>query len=186
MSLGQRSDPDLVSKHPSPGPIRPKPTHLNSSKTWLLMKERFMDKADNLFHNTGVSITCEGQPFLGSPLSTAEFASSWAEKKVEHWVCELSTLSYVLRVHTQEVYSALTHGLMRHWTYLSKTCPDVSPFFRPLEDMLHSKLLPSLTSLDPLNDILCRDLLVLPSSPESWSSSQYLNSLSLCVGLLLT
>ena len=91
------------------------------------------------------------------------------------------------KVHPQAVYSALTHGWMSHWTYLSRTCPDIGSLFHPLEHTLRSKLLPSLTSLCVPDDVF-RDLFALPSrhgglglpNHESLSSSQYSNSLSAC------
>ncbi len=112
------------------------------------MKERFTDKADNLFYNTGIL------PILGSPLGTANFVSNWTEKKVEHWVRELSSLS--------------TGSLLCPHSW-----PDES-LDLPLEDL-------------PPNDVF-RDLFALSCrqgglgvpNPESLSSSQYQNSLSIC------
>ncbi len=58
--------------------------------------------------------------------------------KVLSWVAELTTLSNISQSQPQAAYSALTHGLMGHWTYmyLSCTCPDVSTLIQPLGDTL--------------------------------------------------
>ena len=159
----------------------------NPSKTWLLVKEKFVDKANSIFHHTGIAITCDGRPILGSPLGTADYVSSWIESKVDQLVCELTTLQEVSKAHPQEAYSALTHGLMGHWTYLSRTCSDIGSAFHPIENFLCSKLLPSLTSLDPPNDVF-RELFALPCrhgglgipNPEQLSPVQYHNSLFVC------
>ena len=159
----------------------------NPSKTWLLVKEDFLDRANDVFLDSGLSITTEGRPVLGSPLGSSEYVSNWVQNKVEVWVGELLTLTELSKVHPQAVYSALIHGWMSHWTYLSRTCPDIGPLLPPLEHTLRLKLLPSLTSIDAPNDVF-RDLFALPSrhgglglpNPESLSSSQYSNSLSVC------
>ena len=82
----------------------------------------------------------------------------------------------------QAIYSSLTHGWMSHWTYLSRTCPDVGPLLHPLEDTLHS-----LTSQAAPNNTF-RDLFALPChhgglglpKPGLLSTRQYQNSLSVC------
>ena len=87
----------------------------------------------------------------------------------------------------QAVYSSLIHGWMSHWTYLSRTCPDIDPSLHPLEDTLRSKLLPSLTTQAAPNDT-SRDLFILPCrhgglglpNPVLLSTRQYQNSLSVC------
>ena len=106
---------------------------------------------------------------------------------MDQLVCELTTLQEVSKALPQEAYSALTHGLMGHWTYLSRTCPDIGSAFHPIENFLRSKLLPSLTSLDPPNDVF-RELFALPCrhgglgipNPEQLSPVQYHNSLFVC------
>ena len=133
----------------------------NPSKTWLLVKEDLMDKANELFHDTGVFIMSEDRPVLGSPVGTPDFISNWVKEKIDLWVDELLTLTEFSKMDPQAVYSSLTHGWMSHWTYLSRTCPDISPLLHPLEDTLRSKLLPSLTSQATPNDTF-RDLFALP------------------------
>ena len=114
----------------------------NPSKTWLLVKEDLMDKANELFHDTGVFITSEDRPVLGSPVGTPDFISNWVKEKIDLWVDELLTLTEFSKMDPQAVYSSLTHGWMSHWTYLSRTCPDIGPLLHPLEDTLRSKYCP--------------------------------------------
>ena len=75
----------------------------NPSKTWLLVKDGYLDKAKDLFSDPGLSITCEGRPVLGSPLGTSEFISNWVQKKVVAWVGELLTQTELSKVHPQAV-----------------------------------------------------------------------------------
>ena len=50
------------------------------------------------------------------------------------------------------VYAALTHGLQSKWTYLTRTVPNISDLFEPLEYALRQKLLPALTGRDGITD----------------------------------
>ena len=59
-------------------------------------------------------------------------------------------------------YSALTHGLMSKWTYLSRTTPDIGPLLRPIDDAIRSDLIPALTGRPPPSDLQCT-LFALPA-----------------------
>ena len=90
-------------------------------------------------------------------------------------------------MYPQAVHSSLTNGWMSHWTCLSRTCPNIGPFLHPLEDILCSKLLPSLTSQAAPNDTF-RDFFTLPfchgclglPNPVLLSTHQYQLVVSQC------
>ena len=157
------------------------------SKSWLLVKSDHIDKAKELFQYTNISITSEGRPILGSPIGSDDFISNWINNKVETWISELQSLTAISETQPQAVFSALTHGAMSSWTYLSRTCPEIGPLLQPLEDVLRKKLIPSLTSHDPPNNTM-RELFALPCrhgglgipNPSLKASSHYENSLSVC------
>ena len=58
-------------------------------------------------------------------------------------------------------FSAVTHGLMSKWTYLSRTTPDIGPLLKPIDNALSSDL-PALTGRPPPNDLQCT-LFALPA-----------------------
>ena len=39
----------------------------NPSKTWLVVKPEHLPEATTIFQDTGVNLTCEGRPYLGTP-----------------------------------------------------------------------------------------------------------------------
>ena len=58
-------------------------------------------------------------------------------------------------------YSALTHGLIGKWAYISRTVPNVSDLFLPLENALRHQFLPDLTGRTSFTD-LEREIYALP------------------------
>ena len=118
-------------------------------------------------------------------IGTSEYVNNWMDNKVQSWVDEITTLSTIVRTQPQSAFSALTHGIMSHWTYILRTCPDISTHLIPLENTLRTVFIPALTSQGPPNDLM-RDLFSLPfrleglgiPNPSLLSNDQYANSLS--------
>ena len=157
----------------------------NASKSILLVKEEHQERAQHLFRNCNISIVTEGACVLGSPIGTSEYVNNWMDNKVQSWVDEITTLSTIVRTQPQSAFSALTHGIMSHWTYILRTCPDISTHLIPLGNTLRTVFIPALTSQGPPNDLM-RDLFSLPfrlgglgiPNPSLLSNEQYANSLS--------
>ena len=107
-------------------------------------------------------------------------------EKVKEWVRQVEVLSSIAVPHPQSAFASYTHGLCNKWTYLCRTCPDISHLFQPLEDTIRLKFIPALTGRDPPNDQM-RDLLSLPSrhgglgliNPCVHSASQHNASLAI-------
>ena len=163
----------------------------NASKSILLVKEEHQERAQHLFQNCNISIVTEGACVLGSPIGTSEYVNNWMDNKVQSWVDEITTLSTIVRTQPQSAFSALTHGIMSHWTYILRTCPDISTHLIPLENTLRTVFIPALTSQGPPNDLV-RDLFSLPfrlgglgiPNPSLLSNDQYANSLSVTAPLI--
>ena len=159
--------------------------HPNATKTTLLVKPDYLEEARHLFKDTDINIVTDGACVLGTPIGSTSFVHSWITDKVKSWVDELTTLSEIALSQPQSVFSALTHGVMSHWTYTFRTCPDISLFLSPLESTIRKILLPSLTSQPPPNDDM-RSLFCLPCrlgglgipNPTESSSVQYLQSVT--------
>ena len=62
----------------------PKPT-----KSWLVVKPDYEDKAMAVFKGSDVKITVEGRKYLGSPIGTLAFCESFSVDKVSEWTQEL-------------------------------------------------------------------------------------------------
>ena len=134
----------------------------NASKTWLVTKEGLHDAAVSIFANTGVNVTPDGRPYLGAAMGSQEYVAGQVESKVNEWISNVQCLATIAVTQPHAAFSALTHGLMSKWTYLSRTIPDIGPLLRPLDDALRSVLLPALTGRPPPSDLECT-LFALPA-----------------------
>ena len=84
----------------------------------------------------------------------------WQDKSNQK--SNIRCLAIIAVTQPHAAYSALTHGLMNKWTYLSRTIPDIGPQLRPLNDALRSALFTALTGRPPPSDLECK-LFALPA-----------------------
>ena len=156
----------------------------NPSKTWLITKEHHLSAAKSCFTGTGVNITHEGRSYLGAPIGTLEYIESFVKNKVEQWAYELSLLGKIASTQPHAAYPTFTHGLTSRWSYLIRTTPHISSLLQPLESLIRTEFLPSLTGRAPPGDLEC-DLFALParlggiaiSNPTKASDREYSASL---------
>ena len=135
---------------------------VNSSKTFLIVKETHLPMAHAIFENTGIQITTQGRRYLGAAIGSADFVQSFVNDKVKEWSDKLSRLSEIGLTQPHAAYSALTHGLLGRWTFLSRTLPGISELLSPLEKSICSHLLPALFGKCTFSDTE-RQLISLPS-----------------------
>ena len=135
---------------------------VNSSKTFLIVKETHLPMANAIFENTGIQVTTQGGRYLGAAIGSADFVQSFVSDKVKEWSDELSRLSEIGLTQPHAAHSALTHGLLGRWTFLSHTLPGISELLSPLEQSIHSHLLPALFGKCTFSDTE-RQLISLPS-----------------------
>ena len=124
----------------------------NASKTWLIVKEENLKEATTLFEGTGVAITTEGRRHLGATIGTHDFVERYIQQKVSAWIHEVDRLSSIAITQPHAAYAAFSHGLSSKWTYLARTIPDCEDLFKPLEEAIRQRLLPSLTGQNAFND----------------------------------
>lgn len=65
----------------------------NANKTWLITKKEHLQSANEAFENTGIQVTTDGRPYLGSPIGTHNYVESFVIDKVAQWSLELETLT---------------------------------------------------------------------------------------------
>ena len=75
---------------------------------------------------------------------------------------DINRLSSFAKTEPQAAFSALTHGLMSHWTYLLCCTDGTSSPFQPLDQSIHSQFIPTLTGR-PMPNEDERALLALPA-----------------------
>lgn len=86
-------------------------------------------------------------------LGSQEYVAGQVESKINEWIASLHRLATIAETQPHAAFAALTHRLMSKWTYLSRTIPDIGPKLRPLDNALHSVLLPALTERPPPRDL---------------------------------
>ena len=134
----------------------------NPSKTWLVTKKGCHDAETSAFADTGVNITSEGRPYLGAAIGSEEFVENYVKLKVSSWHSILLKLATIAMTQPHAAYSALTHGVLSKWIYLSCTVPNIGHLLKPLDDALQTNVIPGLTEKPPPND-LERALFALPA-----------------------
>ena len=135
--------------------------HVNAAKSWLIVKGESLAQAKDIFGQSRVQITVEGQRHLGATLGTLSFTEAFVTGKVSEWVCELKQLTEIASTQPQAAYAALTHGLMSRWMYVARTIPNISDLLMPLEEVIRHQFLPALTGRRGITDEE-RDLFALP------------------------
>ena len=55
--------------------------HVNASKTWLITKSDLLSKAKEMFQDTGIHITEDGQQHLGAALGASTFIDTCKKRR---------------------------------------------------------------------------------------------------------
>lgn len=135
----------------------------SQSRTLGTSREKhFFDAAYGIAVSTELDPNGRVRPYLGAALGSQEYVIRQVESKVNDWIANLQCLATIAKTQPHAAFSALTHGLISKWTYLSRTIPDIGPLLRPLDDALCSVLLPTLTGRPPPGD-LERTLFAMPA-----------------------
>ena len=133
----------------------------NAGKTWIIVKENHLPLANEIFKGTGVKITSEGKRHLGAALGSASFRKSFMQEKVDEWVNEIRVLSQIAKTEPQAAYAAFIAGYKHKICYTMRTIPDIQQQLRPLDHIINTEFIPSIT-----NGIVCstnlRKLMALP------------------------
>ena len=108
---------------------------VNGARSWLIVNEEHLSKAEEVFINTGIHITCEGRRHLGAALGRRSFVESYLSEKIQTWSAELEALSSIANTQPQAALAALTHGLISRWVYVLRTIEGSAPLLQPLEDI---------------------------------------------------
>ena len=75
-------------------------------------KEEHYERAVNVFGNSWVKMTKDGQRHLGAALGTQSFVEVFVTEKVHEWTKEVEQLTTIASSQPHAAYNALTHGLI--------------------------------------------------------------------------
>ena len=167
----------------------------NASKTWLVVKQEYLQDAKDIFGDTKIRITMEGpedddpkngQRYLGSALGTESFQKKYVSEKVTRWIRELEDLCKIAKMEPQLAYAAYTFGLSKKWIYVMRTIPNISEYLKPLEECIRTKFIPVILGGKYQPNELDRDIYSLPTkhgglaifNPAEMCDSEYKYSLA--------
>ena len=128
---------DEICKHGPPLAYNP-----NATKSCLIVKEGKKGLAMDIFKDTGITTTTEGQKHLGAITGSPEFKSPLAKKLVDKWVLELQELSKIAKTEPHAAYSNFVFSFKMKWNYYMRTIPNLSDHLKPLEDVISNDFVP--------------------------------------------
>ena len=151
-----------------------------ASKTWLVVKEAYYEKAKEMFPD--INITTEGQRYLGSFIGTDVGKAIFVSRQVHEWSTDIKNIIEAAESEPHLAYSAYIYGVSKKWNYVMRTTPDISQHLRDIEDLIYLKLIPALTGIKP--DENNRNIFALPArhgglnlqNPAEVSDTEYENS----------
>ena len=133
----------------------------NANKSVLIVKPEHYDHANEIFRDSGVIVTRDGQRHLGAVIGTEEFKKNYVNEKVTEWVKEVKALSDIAKTEPHAAYAAFTHGIQHRWTFLMRTIPNISLLLHPLENSIRQDFIPKLVKSQTLGESE-RAVLALP------------------------
>ena len=114
------------------------------SNTYLYAFAVHLEEAQNIFGESGVTITTKDERHMGAAIGSEEFKRQYVEKKISKWVEDIETLAKIAEDEPQSVYASYTKAISHRWTYIQRTVPDIAPLFEPLEKAIRGKLIPAI------------------------------------------
>ena len=81
----------------------------NGSKTHVLAKPSHIEAAKEIFKDTEVVISTEGERYLGGAVGISSFVRQYVERKLEGWVNEVKKLSKIAETQPHAAYICCLH-----------------------------------------------------------------------------
>jgi len=119
--------------------------HPQASKSYLIVKEKFQNHAENIFIDSNVQLTVTGEKHLGAVIGSKSYKENYVEQKVKLWIEEISMLSKIALTEPQAAYTCFTSGYKHKLTYLMRTIPNISELLTPLDEIILNQFIPSIT-----------------------------------------
>ena len=133
----------------------------NASKTTLLVKPDLERAAVDMFDATGIAIRTGGVRYLGGAVGQSTFIADNLDSHIASWVREMSLLADISLTQPHAAYSAFVRGMKSKWNYHIRSHPGLASSYRPLDDVINNKYIPTLTGRTEVSDSE-RKLMALP------------------------
>ena len=132
-----------------------------ASKTWLIVKDAYVKKSNEIFKNSSIQITSTGQRHLGAVIGTTEYKQEYMNEKITTWTEEIRMLSEIAKTEPQSAYICFTSGFKHKITYYMRTIPNISHLLQKIDDVILANFIPAITAGKNVSEIE-RKLLSLP------------------------
>ena len=129
-------------------------------KCWIIAKPAKEENVREVFKETSINVTVQGQKHLGAAIGSREYLEEYVSEKVSNWVHEVATLAEFALSQPQACYAAYTFGLKHRRTYCLRTLPDIQDLLEQLENVISQVLIPAIT--ERKCNQLDRTILALP------------------------
>ena len=96
------------------------------SKSWLIIKEQYLELAKSVFIETGINITTEGRRHQGAIVGSEAFQLEYVNNKIDEWIKEILALSEIAKIEPHAAYAAFIHGMQHKYTYIMRTIPNIA------------------------------------------------------------
>ena len=108
--------------------------YINESKSWLIIKEEYIQRAKETFRDYNIKITTDGHRHLGAVVGSNENKEVSAIAKVSEWIKQLEILTKFECTEPHAAFSGFIHGLIYRCTYFVRIVPGISDLLKPLDD----------------------------------------------------
>ena len=108
--------------------------YINESKSWLIIKEEYIQIAKETFRDYNIKITTDGHRHLGAVVGSNENKEVSAIAKVSEWIKQLEILTKFACTEPHTAFSGFIHGLIYCCIYFMRTVPGISHLLKPLDD----------------------------------------------------
>lgn len=105
-------------------------------KSWLIVKNEFLPKSEELFYNSRINITSKGRKPLGAIIGTNEFKNEYVSEKVEKWITQIELLSKIGYIDPNSAYIAYTRCFKHKFGYTMRTIPDIQSLLKSLDTVI--------------------------------------------------
>ena len=109
---------------------------VNESKSWLIIKEKYVQIAKETFRDYSIKITTDGHRHLGTIIGSSENKEVFVITKVSEWIKQLEIVAKFACTEPHAAFSGFIHRLIHCYTYFMRTIPGISHLLKPLDDAI--------------------------------------------------
>ena len=96
--------------------------HVQAQKSYIIVKEKYQDKAKQIFQDSKITITTERHRHLESIIGSKTVKESYIKELVSKWCEELTKLSEIAKTQPQAAYAAFTSGYKHKLSHFMTLC----------------------------------------------------------------